>query len=169
MVVQIRWMIRRDMPEVLDIEGQCFEFAWTEEDFLAMLKRRNCIGMVVEYQEQLIGYMIYELHKKNLFVANFAVHPTYQRHGVGTQMIDKLKQKLRLQNRTMIDMFVREHNLPMQLLLRSQAFRCVGTERGVFEPDHEDAMKFKFNLRDVDQPFAESNRVAEYLRHDRNK
>lgn len=169
MVVQIRWMIRRDMPEVLDIEGQCFEFAWTEEDFLAMLKRRNCIGMVVEYQEQLIGYMIYELRNKSLFIANFAVSPHMQRRGVGAAMIEKLKHKLHKQRRTEIDVFVREHNLPMQLLLRSQAFRCVGTERGVFEPDHEDAMKFKFNLRDVDQPFAESNRVAEYLRHDGNK
>lgn len=169
MVVQIRWMIRRDMPEVLDIENQCFEFAWTEEDFLCCLRQRNCIGMVAEYQEQVIGYMIYELHKQHLFVANFAVHPACQRQGVGTQMIDKLKCKLCQQRRTMISMYVREHNLPMQLTLKANGFRCVGTERGVFEPDHEDAMKFKFNLRDVDQPFAESNRVAEYLRHDRNK
>ena len=46
--VQIRWMIRRDMPEVLDIERLSFEFAWTEEDFLCCLRQRNCIGMVAE-------------------------------------------------------------------------------------------------------------------------
>ena len=32
--VQIRWLIRRDMPEVLEIERATFEYAWTEEDFL---------------------------------------------------------------------------------------------------------------------------------------
>ena len=32
--VHIRWMIRRDMPEVLQTEQESFEFAWTEEDFL---------------------------------------------------------------------------------------------------------------------------------------
>jgi ribosomal-protein-alanine N-acetyltransferase len=42
--VQIRWMIRRDMPEVLEIERQSFEFSWTEEDFLCCLRQRNCIG-----------------------------------------------------------------------------------------------------------------------------
>ena len=30
--VHIRWMIRRDMPEVLQTEQESFEFAWTEED-----------------------------------------------------------------------------------------------------------------------------------------
>jgi len=44
--VHIRWMIRRDMPEVLDIESGSFEFPWSEEDFIRCLRQRNCIGMV---------------------------------------------------------------------------------------------------------------------------
>src|SRR5690242_17145891 len=35
--VHIRWMIRRDMPEVLGAERASFEFAWTEDDFLQCL------------------------------------------------------------------------------------------------------------------------------------
>lgn len=35
--VHIRWMIRRDMPEVLQAEQLSFEYAWTEEDFLRRL------------------------------------------------------------------------------------------------------------------------------------
>ena len=49
--VHIRWMIRRDMPEVLDIENQAFEFPWTEEDFIRCLRQRNCIGMVAELDQ----------------------------------------------------------------------------------------------------------------------
>lgn len=45
---QIRWMIRRDMAEVLNIEHDSFEFPWTEEDFLGCLRQRNCIGMIAE-------------------------------------------------------------------------------------------------------------------------
>src|SRR5687768_6635477 len=55
--VHIRWMIRRDMPEVLSIETQCFEFPWTEEDFLRCLRQRNCIGMVAEQGEKVVGFM----------------------------------------------------------------------------------------------------------------
>lgn len=31
---QIRWLIRRDMNEVLEIEKDCFAIPWSEEDFL---------------------------------------------------------------------------------------------------------------------------------------
>src|SRR5262245_38588077 len=75
--VHIRWMIRRDMPEVLTTEQQSFEFAWSEEDFLRCLRQRNCIGMVAEQGEKVIGFMIYELHKSKLHIMNFAVHPHF--------------------------------------------------------------------------------------------
>ena len=44
--VHIRWMIRRDMVDVLDIESAAFEFPWSEEDFIRCLRQRNCIGMI---------------------------------------------------------------------------------------------------------------------------
>lgn len=43
----IRWMIRRDMPEVLHIEESGYAYPWGEEDFLTILRQRNCIGMVI--------------------------------------------------------------------------------------------------------------------------
>ena len=66
--VHIRWMIRRDMPAVLGIENSCFEFAWNEDDFIRCLRQRNCIGMVAEEDEQVVGFMIYELHKNRLHI-----------------------------------------------------------------------------------------------------
>ncbi len=42
--VHIRWMIRRDMTEVLAIEDGSFEFPWTEDDFIRCLRQRNCSG-----------------------------------------------------------------------------------------------------------------------------
>src|SRR4051812_3839892 len=98
--VHIRWMIRRDMPEVLQTEQDSFEFAWTEEDFLRCLRQRNCIGMVAEQGEKVVGFMIYELHKAKLHILNFAVHPTCRRSDVGSQMVAKLISKLSSHRRT---------------------------------------------------------------------
>src|SRR5215212_10833205 len=92
--VHIRWMIRRDMPEVLQTEQESFEYAWTEEDFLRCLRQRNCIGMVAEQGERVVGFMIYELHKQKLHILNFAVHPQFRHFGVGGQMVSKLIGKL---------------------------------------------------------------------------
>ena len=81
--VHIRWMIRRDMPSVLAIEQECFEFPWYEDDFIRCLRQRNCIGMVAEHGERVVGFMIYELHKAKLQVLNFAVAGEFRRGGVG--------------------------------------------------------------------------------------
>ena len=39
--VHIRWMIRRDMPEILAIEDESFEFPWIEGDFIRCLRQRT--------------------------------------------------------------------------------------------------------------------------------
>src|ERR671927_662747 len=108
--VHIRWMIRRDMPEVLQTEQQSFEYAWTEEDFLRCLRQRNCIGMVAEQGERVVGFMIYELHKAKLHILNFAVHTAYRHCGIGSQMVQKLISKLSSRRRTRIVIEIRETN-----------------------------------------------------------
>lgn len=146
--VQVRWSIRRDMPEMLDIEQLCFEHAWTEEDFLCCLRQRNCIGMVAEHKQRIVGLMIYELLKTELHVLNFAVHPSFQRRGVGTQMVDKLKAKLHQQRRDTIRVELRERNLPAQLFFRRQRFVAVDVLRNYYEDIGEDAYQMCFSYDD---------------------
>ena len=85
--LHVRWMIRADMLEVLDIERRSFEFPWTEDDFIRSLRQRNCIGMVAEDgSERVVGFMLYELHKHHIRLVNFAVHTEERNLGVGTAM-----------------------------------------------------------------------------------
>jgi ribosomal-protein-alanine N-acetyltransferase len=142
--VHIRWMIRRDMAEVLDIERVSFEFPWFEEDFIRCLRQRNCIGMVAEHGERVVGFMIYELHKTRLHILNFAVAPEFRRRGVGRQMIEKLVGKLSSQRRTRITLEVRETNLPAQLFFKSALFRAVTVLRAYYEDSPEDAYLMQF-------------------------
>ena len=120
--VHIRWMIRRDMMEVLDIETQSFEFPWSEDDFIRCLRQRNCIGMVAEHDERVAGFMIYELHRNRLHILNFAVATEFRRRGVGQQMVEKLIGKLSSQRRSRILLEVRETNLDAQLFFRDLRF-----------------------------------------------
>src|SRR6058998_3577951 len=160
--VHIRWMIRRDMPEVLQIETQSFEFAWTEEDFLRCLRQRNCIGMVAEHGEKVVGFMIYELHKAKLHILNFAVHPGWRRAGVGAQMVAKLISKLSSHRRTRISLEVRETNLTAQLFFRKQDFKAVRVLRAFYEDSGEDAFLMQYRLTDdTGEEVEESvNRIA---------
>jgi ribosomal-protein-alanine N-acetyltransferase len=150
--VHIRWMIRRDMPEVLDIERTSFEFPWFEEDFIRCLRQRNCIGMIAEHGERVVGFMIYELHKTRLHILNFAVAADYRRRGVGRQMIEKLVGKLSSQRRTRITLEVRETNLPAQLFFKSAMFRAVTVLRAYYEDSPEDAYLMQFRYAPDDEP-----------------
>src|SRR3954447_21095751 len=141
-------MIRRDMPEVLRTEQESFEYSWTEEDFLKCLRQRNCIGMVAELGDKVVGFMIYELHKSKLHVLNFAVHPEYRRLGVGRQMVAKLIGKLSSHRRTRITLAVRETNLAAQLFFKAVEFRALRVMRGYYEDSGEDALPMQFRIPD---------------------
>jgi [ribosomal protein S18]-alanine N-acetyltransferase len=162
--VHIRWMIRRDMPEVLQAEQESFEFAWTEEDFLRCLRQRNCIGMVAEQGEKVVGFMIYELHKSKLHVLNFAVSPSWRRGGIGAQMVAKLISKLSNHRRTRITLEVRETNLPAQLFFRAQGFRATRVLRGYYDDTGEDAFVMEYRFANDTSEDEENvvNRISQY-------
>lgn len=155
----IRWMIRRDMPEVLRIEQASHEFPWCEEDFIRCLRQRNCIGMVASiggiytdsgwsYYGTVTGFMLYELYKANLHILKFAVHAEHRRVGIGMQMAEKLVSKLSSHRRVRIVVEVRETNLDSQLFFRSAGFRATGVSRGFYADSGEDAFVMEYRLRD---------------------
>jgi len=162
--VHIRWMIRRDMPEVLAIEHASFEYPWCEEEFLRVLRQRNCIGMVAEYGERVVGFMIYELHKNKLQVLDFATHPEFRRMCVGRQMLAKLVGKLSSHRRTRISLTVRETNLDAQFFYRVQGFKAMEVLREHFADTGEDAYLMNYLLDEsIIEDHVPANRIAKQL------
>jgi len=144
--VHIRWMLRRDLPEVLWIESAAFEFPWSKADFIRCLRHRNCIGIVAEDGNQVVGFMVYALQRTRIHFLNFAVHPAFRRLGVGRQMVAHRKAKLSEQRRTRITLEVRERNLDAQLFFRSMGFRAVNVLHYLYHDSPEDAIVFSCNL-----------------------
>jgi ribosomal-protein-alanine N-acetyltransferase len=158
--IHIRWMIRRDMTEALAIETESFEFPWSEEDFVRCLRQRNCIGMVAELDDQVVGFMIYELHKNRLHILNFAVAGHVRRQGVGSQMIAKLVGKLSQQRRSRILLEVRETNLSAQLFFRNSGFKAVSVLREFYDDTPEDAYVMQFRCQEEAPDVIPFNRIA---------
>jgi [ribosomal protein S18]-alanine N-acetyltransferase len=163
--LHIRWMIRRDMPDVMGIELASFEYAWTEDDFLRCLRQRNCIGMVAERGDTIIGFMVYELHRTRLHLLNFAVHPAMRRTGIGGLMVSKLVYKLCSHRRQKIALAVREGNTAAQLFFRAHRFRAAKVLRGYYEDSGEDAYQMEY--KPAEPEWAEFggapvNRIAAY-------
>lgn len=133
--------------EVLAIERDSFEYPWTEEDFVRVLRQSKCLGVAAEIDNKIVGYMIYDLHdEKTIQLLNFAVHRAFRRRGVGRHMIQKLIGKLSTQRRTKIVGEVMESNLPAQLFLRSAGFYCVSLLRNYYDGTDETAYRMRYDL-----------------------
>jgi ribosomal-protein-alanine N-acetyltransferase len=140
----IRWMIRRDMSEVYEIEQESFECPWNEDDFIRHLRLRNCIGMVADWEERVAGFMVYELHRRRLHLLNLAVARDFRRRGVGRQLVAKCVGKLAYDRRDRIHLEVRETNVVAQQFFRAMNFRAVGVLRDFYRDIGEDAYTFRY-------------------------
>jgi len=161
--VHVRWMVRRDLPEVVAIERACFEFPWGEEDFLDCLRQRNCIGMVAEHEKHIVGFMIYEVPKNRIHLLNVATATEYRRRGVARQMIRKLIGKLVNQKRSRIALEIRETNLSALLFFRSLGFLATNILRNFYEEMNEDAylMQYRLPVEQVQSEYEPVNRIGD--------
>lgn len=141
--VHIRWMIRRDMPQVLDVEWGADPYPWYEEDFLNALRERNNIAMVAVNGEDVVGFFIYGLHKHHIELVKFAVRPEWQRMNVGSQMVKKMQAKLSSHRRTRLLVDVRETNLAALNFFKAQGFIATSVVRGYFDDSGEDAFRME--------------------------
>lgn len=155
--VYVRWMVRRDIHDVIAIEQESFECPWTEEEFIQRLRQRNCIGMVAEHESTVVGFMIYEVPKSRIRLMHIATAETYRRQGIGAQMVAKLVGKLGPQRRTRITLEVPETNLAAQLFFRQQGFLATSVLRDFYEEMEEDAYRMQYRYLETLTP---SVRVA---------
>lgn len=111
-----RFLIRRDMPEVLG-----FSPPWQESDFLALLRQQDCVGIVAENAAgQVVGVAIYRVRRKVIQVEAIIVAPGNRRRGVGTALIGQIQLR-----QIRVEADVPESALPAQLFFRSLGFRAV--------------------------------------------
>lgn len=147
MPVHIRWMIRRDMPEVMAIMAS-LPHPIDAEALEVRLRQHNVIGMVAEYGEKVVGFMVYALHGKSVEAEWLAVHPDCRRLGVGSQLMAKLEGKLSPGRRTRIEVWARESDLAGLAWLRRMGF-LAGRDAihgGYFEDTGEDAYRMVYRL-----------------------
>lgn len=157
--VGIRWLIRRDMADVLRIEA-AQRGGWTEEEFLQALRQRNCIGMVAEHNGQIVGFMVYELHKDCLSLCNFGVDPAWRRRRIGQQMVGRMVDKLNQQRRSRIEVLVPDTHLSFHQFLKATGFTVTQVVRDGFT----DLYLFEFLLNPPKRQWHITNRISAHLR-----
>ena len=129
----VRWMLRKDMPLVLKMENELSFNAWTEEDFLKILRNNSVIAMVSSHEtnNSIDGYMIYEIHEKKLNIIKFVTADKK----CGKSMLARLKAKLSFYKLPAMTHCLNERNTFMQSVFKKEGFSSSVLKRNYFYPD----------------------------------
>jgi len=100
--IELRWMIKRDLREVVAIDEISFMLPWSEQYFRERLKFDKALGMVAVAGGKVVGYMVFECWPEHLGLIKISVHPDYRHQGIGTELIKRLKWKLAIHSRKKI-------------------------------------------------------------------
>lgn len=157
-------MIRTDMEAVLAIEQRCFAtYAWAQEDFTNLLKRKQSIGLVCERDGYVVGYSVHVVDGDTYHLARLAVDPLYQRAGVGRELVERIMLKMNNHDQGSIVAEVREYNTSAQLFFKRMGFRATAIENDFFD-DGEASYRMQFGPKPVyDSGRRFQNRITEFL------
>lgn len=150
--VQIRWLIRRELERVVQIESESFRCPYDRDWFLENLRQVNTVASVAATSHEpdsVCGYMMYHLHKSYIELIDFAVAPESRRQGIGTELIGRLIDKLSRQRRSSIQTLIPDDNLDAHLFFRSCGFGASQIFRDCFESDdgsRMDGYLFRYDL-----------------------
>lgn len=138
--ILIRSMILNDIPDIVDIEKMAFEDPWTEEAFIYDLfypyKNLVVSGVI---SQKIVTYLLSIFVADELHLHNIAVHPDFQRKGIGDLMIwYMLNVALQEGSRTCY-LEVRVSNKRAISLYKKFGFEIMGRRYNYYQNNNEDA------------------------------
>ncbi len=143
-------MTEADLDQVAALEKRLFHPPWSRNAFTAELTDRPySLAMVIKDDEIVIAYMVVYLLFNEAHLANIAVAPEYQRHGLGEWMIRYLEQAAEQSGQQIIFLEVRKSNEKAIRLYQKMGFSKAGVRKRYYE-DQEDALLMSKML--VQQP-----------------
>ena len=122
--VSTRFILNRDFDRIIDIDcTSSGPYGWDAEDLFQEWK--NGVGIVAVNSDDFpLGFCIYNLEGKQFFeIKHFSVDKSFQRSGIGTSLINKMKSKLH-DRRGILSCNVPEENLSFQLFMKRMGFKA---------------------------------------------
>ena len=158
----VRFMTEQDIPQVVDIEEECYgTISWGPGDF-----RSRILGpspsYVVETGEKVLGFVVWTMTPALIVIDNTVVHSDHRRRGLGRKLLARVLSKTTdtCDNATThrrAVAFVPESCVSMQLLLKDFEFYCC-VPKGIIRDDStgadgspEDTYEFTTGMEPVSQ------------------
>ncbi len=127
-----RAMQAEDLPEVMLIEQQAYQFPWSEGVFRDCLRMRYTCRVALDAEDRVQGYALMSCGAGEAHLLNLCVSPMRQRNGLGRYMLGQLIALARQQRLSAIYLEVRPSNPAAVALYESAGFSRIGERRGYY-------------------------------------
>lgn len=149
--VEIRPLVRADLPEVMNIDRLSNPCPWSHSDFMAYFRQGVALMHVAEAmvfgRPTIAGLLVYygDISANMVHVTNVAVHPALRRRRVGSQLLMCLvARKTMGDNPRRLEVIVPERSVGAQLWLKKLQFVAESTVPDCFGdgPEAQDGYLF---------------------------
>lgn len=120
----ITWMNKSHHKRVIEIDELCFAYPWSPRDLETITSPPEAIGHIAICNHEIIAYMVIRAKGKTMQILRLGVHPDFRKQSVGTQLVDRVKNRLNSNLRTKIIAEVEDTNLLGQLFFRDMEFKA---------------------------------------------
>jgi GNAT superfamily N-acetyltransferase len=104
----------------------------SHEDLRRLLTHRDTLALVSESQDgEVVGFLVYSIHTHLYEIERLAVAKKYRRNGVGTALLNRLKDKasrmVDCESQTLrwrLATWLTEKQVTAQIFLKANGFRC---------------------------------------------
>lgn len=138
----------RDIPAVLEIGRECLLGSWSFAGYHDELSRADSKAIIAENGETIIGFIVLRLITSTgeSEILNIAVKPEFQKHGIGTILLNEAMGFLKSRQIRRVWLEVRKSNLAAQSFYRRNNFNLGGQRKNFYTNPSEDALLMKLDL-----------------------
>ncbi|MCF8041272.1 MAG: ribosomal protein S18-alanine N-acetyltransferase [Desulfarculaceae bacterium] len=140
MQVSILPLAREHLDQVADIEKACFQNPWPRSLFMEELCMPMSMDHVALVGAQVTAFCCMWLVASQVKVQNIAVHPVFQRRGLGRYLLLRALTLAREHGAVRAGLEVRTGNIAALSLYYSLDFCLEGRRPGYYYPEGEDAL-----------------------------
>lgn len=130
---------REDIPQIAEIERECFSDPWSEQAFESGMNSPFFYGILFEEAGQVCAYACEMVIFEDAEILNVAVAPLFRRRGVGKKLLLALEEFAKNKGAERMLLEVREGNLSARGLYEKQGFSAFGVRKNYYE-DGENAI-----------------------------
>ncbi len=128
-----------DVRAVALLEAECFSTPWSEQAILDSYKE-GVLFTLAEEEGRVIGYAGLQTVLDEGYITNIAVSRDFRGRGVGSALVERLKEKAREKGLAFISLEVRQSNAAAIALYEKQGFKTVGKRKNFYTAPLEDAL-----------------------------